>query len=654
MRKLKNIFSLLLAFTLCFSACTKTPEESSQSSSTSEIVGSEENENPYAYVNELGTVHEAKITSTNYDLVKNGKSDYVIVYPKEMTDNESRAVNELVYFYSQATGIRLTSLVDAEADWDINATYLSVGETALLSQAGVEPNFVELGESGYIVQTSGKSVFMVGGYFGSLYAVYDFLSRQFNFEIFSKDEIRLDTGVENEKLLDIEVKEIPDIEYRVSAYGELNDDNTARLRMRMNSFDEVWLELGGNNQWWHNFFGVLPKETYQEAHPTWYSPDGKQLCLSRDPDGMLNEVKKQVFDLLENNKNLHYFTFTQMDENVWCDCSKCTESLKKYGCNSAVYIKFINKLAKEVKAWVNANAPGRPVKVGMFAYMQTTDAPVKKDANGNYVPFDNDVILEDNVAIFYAPVYDCYYVPVNAERNKLYNETMQKWNALAKTTFLWTYSTNFYDYLSPYDTIDATIGNARFAVENNAVYYYDQAQWSQDESTDWGNLKYYLQSKLQWNCQLPAEQLINDWFAHYFKSAAKPMREMFDFYRTWWAYLMDEFDLRMSYRPDSVLSTKDAWPYNTLNKMLSYVDKAYESIEAMQRTDPETYGLLSNRIKLEGIAYRYLRMSIHSGMFTSAEYNEEFEAFKADCTVLKINNYFEGAPISDLYNILKK
>lgn len=132
------------------------------------------------------------------------------------------------------------------------------------------------------------------------------------------------------------------------------------------------------------------------------------------------------------------------------------------------------------------------------------------------------------------------------------------------------------------------------------------------------------------------------------------MREMFDFYRTWWAYLMDEFDLRMSYRPDSVLSTKDAWPYNTLNKMLSYVDKAYESIEAMQRTDPETYGLLSNRIKLEGIAYRYLRMSIHSGMFKPAEYNEEFEAFKADCTVLKINNYFEGAPISDLYNILKK
>ena len=128
MRKLKNIFSLLLAFTLCFSACTKTPEESSQSSSTSEIVGSEENENPYAYVNELGTVHEAKITSTNYDLVKNGKSDYVIVYPKEMTDNESRAVNELVYFFSQATGIRLTSLVDAEADWDINATNLSVGE----------------------------------------------------------------------------------------------------------------------------------------------------------------------------------------------------------------------------------------------------------------------------------------------------------------------------------------------------------------------------------------------------------------------------------------------------------------------------------------------------------------------------------------------
>ena len=643
---------------LSFGACSPSDSESESSQSVGGIIsGNEtvtESGDRYAYVNELGTVHEANISATEYDLVKNGKSDYAIVYPKEMTDNESRAVNELVYFFSQATGLRLSTVSDAGLEWNTNATYLSVGETALLSQAGVEPNYAELGESGYIVETRGKSVFMVGGYFGSLYSVYDFLARQFNFEIFSKDEIRLDKGVENEKLLDIQVKEIPDIEYRVSAYGELNDDNTARLRMRMNSFDEVWLELGGNNQWWHNFFGVLPKDTYQELHPTWYSPDGKQLCLSRDPDGILEEVKKQVFELLENNKNLHYFTFTQMDENVWCDCPKCSQSLQKYGCNSAVYIKFINKLAKEVKAWVNEHAPGRPVTVGMFAYMQTTDAPVKKDASGNYVPIDNDMILEDNVAIFYAPVYDCYYVPVNAERNKLYNETMKKWNVLAKTTFLWTYSTNFYDYLSPYDTIDATIGNARFAVENNAVYYYDQAQWTQDESTDWGNLKYYLQSKLQWNCQLPADKLIEDWFEHYFKSAAKPMREMFHFYRTWWAFLMDEFDLRMSYRPDSVLSTKEAWPYNTLNKILSYVDKAYEAIEPLKTLDPKTYDLLHNRIKLEGIAYRYLRMNIHSGMFTSAEYNEEFEAFKNDCTVLKINNYFEGAPISDLYNILKK
>ena len=111
---------------------------------------------------------------------------------------------------------------------------------------------------------------------------------------------------------------------------------------------------------------------------------------------------------------------------------------------------------------------------------------------------------------------------------------------------------------------------------------------------------------------------------------------------------MEEFDLRMSYRPDSVLMTRDAWPYQTLQQMLAYTDKAYAAIEPLQKTDPATYEKLRSRITLEGIAYRYLRMSIHSAKFTETGYDEEFEAFKNDCTALKINNYFEGAPISDL------
>ena len=103
------------------------------------------------------------------------------------------------------------------------------------------------------------------------------------------------------------------------------------------------------------------------------------------------------------------------------------------------------------------------------------------------------------------------------------------------------------------------------------------------------------------------------------------MREMFDFYRTWFAYLVDEFELKMSYVPDSVLSTKNAWPYNTLKKMLSYIDEAYKTIEPLKKVDPTTYELLHNRINLESIAYRYLRLYIHSGMFTLEEYTEEFD-----------------------------
>ena len=68
MRKLKGIFSLLLALPLCFCACVNEGGSSQSSGANDSTGGVTEVENPYAYVNELGTVHEAEISVTDYDL----------------------------------------------------------------------------------------------------------------------------------------------------------------------------------------------------------------------------------------------------------------------------------------------------------------------------------------------------------------------------------------------------------------------------------------------------------------------------------------------------------------------------------------------------------------------------------------------------------
>ena len=669
MKKKKSLVVILLLIVLIFCSCTpNSPDLSSNNGSNVENSNKLLDASGIQWTNELGTTHQAEISETGYYLVENGFSNYIIVYPRNADENEIKGANELVYFFEKATGIALTMKTDDEVTWNDNATYLSVGETSLLSSANITPDFIELGDSGYIVETTGKSVFMVGGFFGTLYSVYDFLARYFNYEAFSLDEIRLDKNVREKKFLAMKVKEIPDIQYRIAGYGELDTDNTGRLRMRLNNFNDVWIPLG--NVMCHNFLEVIPKEKYgifqcevttnhdcynkkaesderllesftvckdSDYHPEWFGLDGNQLCLSRDPDGILEIVKKEVFYLLEKYPNLNNLNFTAEDFPTWCTCESCSESFQKYGTDSAVYIKFINKLAVAIKEWVNINAPGRPVRIGMFAYQKTIDAPVKRDANGKYVAIDDEVYLEDNVALFYAPVYANYYYPLNSTVNKVYNDTIAKWQVLADNMYLWSYNAYYQNYMMPCDSFDSIINNPRFAVENNAIYMYDQGYNGATEAPDWCNLKYYLQSKLQWNCQLDAEHLINAWFEHYFKDAAKTMRGMFDFYRTYYAYIMKKYDLTISEPASSTLESASTWPYATLQMFLNYIDKAYADIELLKATDNETWQLLHDRINIESTNYRYLLARFHRSSFTDLEYTLFVNSLLNDCKMLGMN-----------------
>lgn len=628
----KKVCALLLAALLAatvFAGCKKndTPEETP-----------------------LDTTHEAEVTESGHWLVQGGRSGYTIVYPSAADDKEQTAVRELQYFFGEATGIMLPVIADDSIIWSETAEYLSVGQTSLLDAAGVAPDYAALGSGGYVVETRGNSVFMAGGYFGNLYAVYEFLSRQFGYEAYTLDEIALDTNVVNERLLDMRIKEIPDIEYRVSPFGGmLYTDPEGARRLKMNSFDDVWIEMGGLD--WHNFLAVVPKETYQADHPEWYSTGGtspgEQLCLSRDPDGILEVVKAEAFAVLEANPDVNNLTFTQMDGWDWCECPSCAASYEKYGCNSAVYIQFINRLADAIREWVDTNAPGRDVTLAMFAYQPTEEAPVR-EVDGQWEPIDDSVVLRDNVAVFYAPIRAYYYYSLSSSVNRTYAETLDKWRTLADTTYLWTYSTCFHDYLLPMDTFDAVINNPRFAVEHNAKYMFDQAQFNQQSgATDWNMLKTYLSAKLQWNCQLDPEALIDDFFANYFREAAEPMRRLFDTYRTYSAYLAENKNFRGEVSSASMLNA-DIWPLGVVDSFLSVIDEAFAAIEPLSRTDSTLYHTLYNRINLESLSYRYLRYTLHIGAFTSAELTEYGNALYNDCLALGVTRASERVLITDI------
>ena len=192
----KILISVLLLSVMLFStiACGQKNPNPNDSSSSSQGGG--------------GTVTPPVVdVETDIDLVKEGKTDYIIVIPAAADANERTASRELQAFFEEATGIKLTIKTDAGLVFNSNAKHLSIGNTTILASSGVKIDYSELGRAGLKLVTKGSTVIMAGATTeGSLYATYEFLERTLNFEVYGTDEIYIDHDVKNLKLREFDVK----------------------------------------------------------------------------------------------------------------------------------------------------------------------------------------------------------------------------------------------------------------------------------------------------------------------------------------------------------------------------------------------------------------------------------------------------------------
>lgn len=638
--------SMLSFSTLSFAGCSK--------NNSSKV------EEPEKIVRGL---HEKSVSQTNVVLANNKDTEYVIVIGEnEENDAVLFAIDELRQNFFKATGATLEVKRDNEISYDENARILSVGENALVAQAGVTYNKDELGPSGYVVQTKGKSVFMVGPTAnGSLYAVYGWLNAQFDYEYYSIGEVYIEESLGEEKLLNVTLKEKPDFDYRMTNHGEAWFDKTVARRAKFDAPDSIWVEF--DHAQYHTSFNIVPPELYlnedlidendpenDDYHPEWYAQSGEQLCFSRDPDGLLEVVVERMKKEFTEQPDKNLATFTQQDHNSWCECTLCMESYAKYGTHSAVYIQFVNRVAEEVSKWAEEAFPGREIMIAMFAYQKTEDAPVKETVNG-YEPIDDTVRLHKNVALFYAPIYASYYYDFNNEANVKAATTMDKWNVLSDNLFAWIYGANFRIYLAPHSNFHSMQENYRFLYDRGTKYIFDQQQFNQVAGTDWYKLKMYLSSKMQWQIDCDQNELIDNFFDNYYKEASEPMRRLFDEEQTWIAYLAQEkkYDGRVSYTY-AMLLKEDWWPRGVLEGWLEIIDEAYKAIEPLKKTNPSLYETLKQRITLESITFRFMQLEMYSVNYYESEVKEMTESLKFDCIALGVRQYNEQSSLEGYWD----
>lgn len=591
------------------------------------------------------TTHIYEATASDKYLVRDGATDYVIVYPEGNTDEQvTFATQELVDLFYLATGLALPVMTDAEAKSAGKNAVLSLGKTSYLTNQEYISEVGKLNQSGYIIRTEGANVLMLGkSGSGTLYAAYEFLHMQFGFKAFAIDEIAIERNVTEKVLYNFNVTDDPDFEYRLTTSGETNNDTTFMNRLRIQNSNDLWIPLGGVV--WHNYLDVLPYSEYGDEHPDWYNSTKTNLNIGVDVEEMSDAVMKQIIKDIAAYPDLNQFTFTQEDGTGWGDAPINNENYEKYGTHAVEAIRFINVLSEKLDKYLKENNIDREIRIVDFAYSHIQQAPVRVNSDGSMQLMEPDLHYKGNVGVMICTSNVNSYFSLYHPQNAAAEQNIQKWKMISDTFYFWMYDANFQDYLLPFDNFSSMQPNYQYAYENGAIYLFDQMQWNNVSGTDWYRLKQYLSSQLLWNVQLDVPHLIEEWFENYFKDAAPEMKRVFDEERAWFAYLAEDDPTSVGSINTKKLLNVQYWPKNMLEGWLDAIDEAYAAIEEYKAEDPALYTKLYDRICQESISFRYLLVTLYPDSFDDLAAAKA--ALKADCFRLGVTRSAEFQQVGD-------
>ena len=587
---------------------------------------------------------------TDVSIIADGETDYKIVVPVDAGTKINMAARELQYFFQEATGVSLSIIRDTNLSFDENDSYFSIGETTLYEESGVTVDKNVLGTDGLRLVTKGSTVIMIGtSDIGSMYAMYEFLERTFNLEVYAADEFYIDRNITDLKLKDFDVTEVPVFEQRTLGFFPYTQDETYRNRMRQELYNESWI------MWSHSHFRILPPETYWEAHKDWYYPKNaanvsevQQLCLTNEE--MRAEFTKNVIQYVKDNPDCTYMMCGHEDTLTFCDCGDCTSQAAIYK-NSGVNIHFTNKVAEEVQAYIDANEPGREFSICTFAYLSTEEAPVKETENG-YEPIDNSVLPRKNVRIMLAPIYTCSAHSLDSTCNARFKPIFAAWKAIAEDQiFMWIYGKNFSVCFMPFNNWSTFVDYYGVLEDMGTEFIYHQSNTTFNAG-GMQEIMCYLEAKYMWDRTLNFDTLVDDFCTNYYKEAGTYYREYFDLvrlnYEKWCANGLHCYN---NSQDTSVLDAYNAkyWTESLLSQMDDLFDKMIESIEKYKDTDEELYKTLQTRIEKERLSVTFLYLSFYMDELTYDEAKAKIDSFEDYCTATEISQWRErDGAISDL------
>lgn len=439
-------------------------------------------------------------------LVKDGKSDYVIVIPHDHSEWIKYSAELLQKDIYKVSNCLIPIVTDKEKP--------KKKEICISFSDRYDPDMMMLGY-GYEVYTEGEKIFIHGDDIflpDEHYAVVDFLEKHIGIRKFTPDCEVYPT--KKDIILDIK-----DLNYY---YSSENNYRQVQSRFtRENKDFRYWLkqhlqeDMFAEGFFVHTFERLVPRAKYFETHPEYFSLiNGKrmhdQLCLSNED--VFKIVVERLREEMVKQPEAKVWSVSQNDNFSYCSCPECQKKNEREESPSGALIEFVNRVAREF--------PNKTISTLAYQYSRKAPKYIKPEKN---VQIMLCTIEEDRNKTIEEASIDALKKNPNAQT---FAKDIQDWGKITKNIFLWDYNVDFAYSVSPFPNIHVLKPNLLFFMDNNALQHFQQA--NSDVGHEFAELKTYLISKLLWNIGIDQDSIINEFLQGYYGKASSYIRQYID------------------------------------------------------------------------------------------------------------------------------
>ena len=445
-----------------------------------------------------------------------------ILTPPDAIPSEKFTAGELQDFVHRAAGLQL-SLGTADGPkhksiWigPLSANVLPAGQS--LPQP--------LGQEDYRIEIKGDSITIAGGRpRGVLYGTYSFLEERFGVRFLTAQHTHVPAQSPDKRLPTGVWSYHPPFAYRFSSFRGSALDPAFAARCRTNALTAA-PRFGGTSSLKvinHSFDAQIPSSVYGDRHPEYYAlVEGRrmapvendayqtQLCMTNPK--VIDMLTKAARAELQAAPDSRVVSISQNDNGYYCRCKTCVAIDAREGSAMGSLLAAVNAVADRIRD----EYPD--VEIGTLAYQYSRRPPARLKPR-------------DNVRIQLCSIECCILHALDdpkCAQNQIFYEDLKDWGRITNNLNVWHYNANFKDYLLPLPNLRTIGTNLRLLAANQVDGVYMQAvhgtQTPGDAGAMW-ELRHYVTSRLLWNPDQDAEELIDEFIRLHYGPAGGPINQ---------------------------------------------------------------------------------------------------------------------------------